>query len=482
MIIHSSSVVRIEVRRRCFGVLACVSALAFAVSGGAATTHSTSPGYTAQAKDILEKSISFKTVEGAGNTYAYAEYLAAILKDAGYPDKDVEVTRMDGTATLVAWLRGDGAGKALLLSGHMDVVAADPKDWERDPFTAIEEDGYVYGRGASDMKFGVSMLVTTMARLRKEGFKPKRDVILVLSGDEETEMATTAKLAERFEDAGLLLNADGASGALTHNNEPIAYYLQGAEKTYADFTIEFENPGGHSSEPRADNAIYDLARALDRIAAYSFPVESSEITRTSFREAAKRETGEVAKAMLDFANDPKDEKAIQVLRAHPEYVGQLGTTCVATMLDGGHALNALPQRASANVNCRIWPGVKVESVRRTLEKVINEPAGSVRLVEVSSTPEAPASPMRDDVVEAVRKAVDRRYPGIPIVPYMSAGASDSLYFRYHGIDSYGASGLFMRAEDEFAHGLNERVPIDQIDGALDHWYVIVTELAGGPSP
>ncbi|MBI1365241.1 MAG: M20/M25/M40 family metallo-hydrolase [Alphaproteobacteria bacterium] len=466
------------IAKRGLAVISAAAALVFAADAFAAETHLTPPEYVTQAKDILKKSIGFKTVEGFGNTYAYAEYLAGVLKDAGYADKDIEVTKMGDTATLVAWLRGDSAEKPLLLSGHMDVVAADPKDWERDPFTAVEENGFIYGRGASDMKFGVSMLVTTMARLKREGFKPKRDVILVLSGDEETAMATTAKLAERFKDAGLLLNADGASGALTHDNQPIAYYVQGAEKTYADFKIEFTNPGGHSSEPRADNAIYDLARALDKIAAYKFPVESSEITRESFREAAKHESGEVAKAMLDFADNPKDKKAIKTLRAHPEYVGQLGTTCVATMLKGGHALNALPQSAIADVNCRIWPGVKVESVRQTLAKVIDDPKASVTLIEESSTPEAPASPMRADVMAAVRKAVDRRYPGLPIVPYMSAGASDSLYFRYHGVDSYGASGLFMRAEDEFAHGLNERSPVDQIDGALDHWHVMITTLAG----
>ncbi|HXI87951.1 MAG TPA: M20/M25/M40 family metallo-hydrolase [Parvularculaceae bacterium] len=465
-------------RKTCIAITLLAGAAALMAPAFAAETHLTPPQYVAAAKETLKKSIGFKTVEGAGNTYAYAEYLAGLLKKAGYSDQDIEVAKMGDTATLVAWLRGASADEPLLLSGHMDVVAADPKDWERDPFTAVEENGFIYGRGSSDMKFGVSMLVTTMARLKEEGFKPKRDVIMVLSGDEETAMATSAKLAERFKDAGLLLNADGASGALTHDNQPIAYYVQGAEKTYADFKIEFTNPGGHSSEPRADNAIYDLAKAIDKIAAYKFPVESSEITLTSFREGAKHETGAVAKAMLDFANNPKDKHAIEVLRARPEYVGQLGTTCVATMLQGGHALNALPQSAIADVNCRIWPGEKVESVRQTLAKIVGDPKATVTLIGTSSTPEAPASPMRDDVTAAVRKAVDRRYPGIAIVPYMSAGASDSLYFRFHGVDSYGASGLFMRAEDEFAHGLNERAPVDQIDGALDHWHVLITELAG----
>lgn len=460
---------------------ACL-AFAAALTGPASAQDAplTPPEYAAQAKDVLMKSIGFRTVEHGDQFIAYAEYLAGVLKAAGYEDKDIEITPMEGSATLVVWLRGESSEAPILLSGHMDVVEAKPEDWERDPFTAVEENGYIYGRGASDMKFGVAMLAVTMARLKQEGFRPKRDVVMVLSGDEETRMATTAKLAERFAGASLLLNADGASGALTIDNKPIAYYLQGAEKTYADFRIEFTNPGGHSSAPRADNAIYDLAKALDRIAAYEFPVQWSDITLQSFRETAAQESGEVADAMRRFAANPKDKRAVKVLRSRPEYVGQIGTTCVATMLEGGHALNALPQRATASVNCRIFPGVTVESVRQTLADVIGDPKASVTLIEESSTPESPASPLRDDVIAAVRKALDRRYPGLPIVPYMSAGASDSLYFRARGVDSYGASGLFMRAEDEFAHGLNERAPVAAIDGALDHWHVVITELAGQP--
>ncbi|MEQ8751577.1 MAG: peptidase dimerization domain-containing protein, partial [Amphiplicatus sp.] len=259
---------------------------------------------------------------------------------------------------------------------------------------------------------------------------------------------------------------------------PIAYYLQGAEKTYADFRIEFTNPGGHSSQPRADNAIYDLAAAVSKICAYEFPVQWSDITLESFRATSSQESGEIADAMRRFADNPKDKKAIKLLRSKPEYVGQLGTTCVATMLEGGHALNALPQRATVSVNCRIFPGVSVESVRQTLEKVIDNPDASVALIVESSTPESPASPLRDDILAVIRKALDRRYPGLPIIPYMSAGASDSLYFRARGVDSYGASGLFMRAEDEFAHGLNERALVASIDGALDHWHVVLTTLGG----
>ncbi|MEQ8179218.1 MAG: M20/M25/M40 family metallo-hydrolase [Amphiplicatus sp.] len=438
----------------------------------------TPPAYTEQAKKILMDSIGFRTVVPGDQMTRYAEYLAEVLKAAGFADTDIEIIPMDDTAMMIVTLRGETSEAPILLSGHMDVVEAKPEDWERDPFTAVEENGFIYGRGASDMKFGVSMLTVTLARLKQEGFKPKRDIVMLLSGDEETRMATTAVLAERFERASVLLNADGASGALSSDNKPIAYYLQGAEKTYADFRIEFTNPGGHSSQPRADNAIYDLAAAVSKICAYEFPVQWSDITLESFRATSSQESGEIADAMRRFADNPKDKKAIKLLRSKPEYVGQLGTTCVATMLEGGHALNALPQRATVSVNCRIFPGVSVESVRQTLEKVIDNPDASVALIVESSTPESPASPLRDDILAVIRKALDRRYPGLPIIPYMSAGASDSLYFRARGVDSYGASGLFMRAEDEFAHGLNERAPVASIDGALDHWHVVLTTLGG----
>jgi acetylornithine deacetylase/succinyl-diaminopimelate desuccinylase-like protein len=435
------------------------------------------PAYVAQAKEVFKKSIAFRTVEHDTPAFkAYADYLAGVLKAGGIPEKDIEIIPMGDTLAMVATLRGSGEKKPLLLSGHLDVVEAKPEDWERDPFTAVEENGYIYGRGASDMKFGVTMLTVTLARLKKEGFTPKRDVVLVFSGDEETQMKTTAALAERFADAELLLNADGGGGLLSEDGQPVAYYVQGAEKTYADFRIEFTNPGGHSSAPRADNAIYELANALERIEAYKFPVQWNDISIGSMRETGAKTEGPLGQAMRRFAENPKDKKAIKMLRSKPETVGQLGTTCVATMLEGGHALNALPQRATANVNCRIFPGVEPESVRETLIEVIGNPAVTISFVDDVNASDA--SPLREDVMGAVKKAMERRYPGLTIVPAMSAGASDSLHFRGRGVDSYGTSGLFMKASDEFAHGLNERAPVSSIDGALDHWHVLITALAG----
>jgi acetylornithine deacetylase/succinyl-diaminopimelate desuccinylase-like protein len=430
--------------------------------------------YVALAKDVLMTSIGYRTVEGAGQMRPYADYLAGVLTAGGFAPEDVRITDIDGTSMLVATLHGESAEGPILLSGHMDVVEAKREDWERDPFVAVEENGYIYGRGSLDMKHGIVEMVVTLVRLKQEGFTPARDIVLVLSGDEETAMETTQALAEEFQGASLLLNADAGGGLLSEDGEPAAYYVQAAEKTYADFRVEVVNAGGHSSQPRADNAIYQLAQALTRIEAYRFPVETSEITTGFFRETGASLGGEKGAVMLAFAENPEDEAAIAALRAEPDLVGQLGTTCVATMLEGGHANNALPQRAAAVVNCRIFPGVDPDDVRDALVAAIDDPGVTIDYVD--DVDASDASPLREDVMAAVRKALDRRYPGLPVIPQMSAGATDSLHFRGRGVPSYGVSGIFIKASDEFAHGLNERVPVDNIAPSLDHWHVLLTEL------
>lgn len=436
----------------------------------------TPPELTAKAIEFLGKTIAIESVEGKGKMPDVAALVAEELRKGGFDAGDIVIERHGENATLVATYKGTGEKKPILLSAHMDVVGANPEDWTRDPFTMVEEDGFLFGRGVVDNKFGMVMMTETLIRLKQEGFTPNRDLILVLSGDEETTMATTMVLAEKYKDADIVLNSDGGGGGIGEDGEPVAYYIQGAEKTYADFTVTFTNAGGHSSLPRKDNAIYDLAQAALNIAKYEFPVMTSEITLESFRQSAANTEGEVGAAMRDFAANPKNKKAIKILSSRPEYVGQLRTTCVATMLDGGHAPNALPQRASMNVNCRIFPGVAPEEVQQTLTEVIDNPSMSIELAD--EVHYSDASPLRDDVLAAVRKAVDRRYPGLTIVPEMSAGASDSLHFRSKGVDSYGVSGIFMKPSDMYAHGLNERVPVAAIDGALDHWHTLLTTLAG----
>ncbi|MDZ7627861.1 MAG: M20/M25/M40 family metallo-hydrolase [Parvularculaceae bacterium] len=440
-----------------------------------AETNLTPDEHDARALEILRASVNYRSVQGDSASADHARYLAKMLVAGGFATADVEVDLNGAAPTLIATYQGTTDAPPLLLSGHMDVVEADPADWSRDPFTAVVENGYVYGRGAVDNKFDNSMIVATLLRLKGEGFKPMRDVILVLSGDEETEMVTTESLAARFKGAHLVLNGDGGGGTLREDGTPLAYNLQTAEKTYADYEIAFTNPGGHSSRPSKENAIYRLARAIERIGAYDFPAAASDTTRAFFRETGAMTSGPLGDAMQRYAENPKDKKAIKALRADPEYVGQLGTTCVATMLDGGHALNALPQRATVSVNCRIFPGVDPKQVEQTLLEVAGDDTATIRRLE--NTIAGPASPMREDVTAAVRKSIERRYPGLPVIPQMSAGATDSLHFRAQGVDSYGVSGLFMKPSDDFSHGLNERAPIASIDGALDHWHVLITALS-----
>ena len=428
----------------------------------------------AHALTLLKESIAFRTVEGQGQVPAYAAFLAKRLEAGGIPAADIRIEPMGETATLVARYRGTGTKRPLVISAHMDVVEARAAAWERDPFTPVVENGFVYGRGADDNKFDVSMIVTTLLQLKAEGFRPARDIILALSGDEETSMLTTRALAKQFPDAEFVLNGDGGGGKLDTAGKPVVYDLQAGEKTYADFEFTFTNPGGHSSRPTGGNAIAQLARAIERIAAYRFPPQRNELTRASLEATGKRTPGPLGEAMLRFAGTG-DAKAAAILAANPDTVGQIGTTCVPTMVRGGHALNALPQSATVSVNCRIFPGVSVASVRDRLVEVVADPQAKVTVLGDPSASDA--SPLRADIVAAVPKAVHARAPGVPIVPSMSAGATASLHNRAAGIPSYGVSGLFMRSEDAFAHGLNERVPLSAIDGALVQWHALLTELA-----
>ena len=429
----------------------------------------------AAAKDILMRSVAFRTVEGAGQVPKLAAYYASVLKSAGFADADIVITPMGETATLAATIKGrDAKLKPLLMIGHMDVVAADRADWTRDPFVPVEENGYIFGRGAEDNKYDVAMMVATLAQLKKQGWTPRRTVILLLSGDEETAMVTTRALAAQYKDAEMLLNGDGGGGLLNDEGKPVLYQLQAGEKTYADFEIAFTDPGGHSSAPTPGNPIYRLAKAIDRIAAYQFPAMRNELTRASLALSANRIGGEVGAAMRRYA-ETGDAAAAELLSTRPEFVGQVRTTCVATMAQAGHALNALPQSAKVMVNCRIFPGVAIEAVKAELVKVVADSGATVKTL--GDPLASDASPLRTDVMKVVRDAVTARSPDIIVMPGMSAGATDSLYFRALGVPSYGVSSLFMKAEDGFAHGLNERVPVAGIGESLLQWDTVLRALA-----
>jgi len=466
--VHTRTLVR--------ALLSSLGLLTLANSLPAASAPQVSAARHDQALDVLRKSIEFRTVKGGDQMLPYAEYLKGVLVSAGFPAEDIRIVPTHGTAILIARYRGaDSRKKPIVVNGHMDVVEAKPADWQRDPFKSVVEDGYVYGRGAVDNKFDVAIVVATIANLKKTGWKPGRDVVLALSGDEETDMASTQVLAQEIKDAELVLNDDGGGGLLSDDNRPIVYRIQGAEKVYVDFVLTVTNPGGHSSRPTRPNAINQLAQALDRIDHYEFPAQQNEITKAYFKGSAPNVPGPLGEAMKRFVADPTDAKAIATLSADKEYVGQVRTTCVTTMIEGGHAQNALPQRATANINCRIFPGTPVASVQQTLAGLINDP--SVVITRDGSAVEGEASPLRPDVIAAVTKAVHAVHPGVPILPNMSAGATDSMYFRTLGIPSYGTSGLFIKADDDYSHGLNEKVPVASIDGALTIWDILIRTLA-----
>lgn len=433
------------------------------------------PADVDKAVEILGASVAFDTVEGRGKVPAYAEYLAGVLIAGGFAAEDVAVEPFGETAALKAHYAGRSSATPIILNAHMDVVEADPADWVRDPFRMETDGTYFYGRGVLDNKYGLTMLVTTLMRLKREGFVPEHDIILVLTGDEETAQMTAAELAPRFKGARMLLNADAGGGTLGEDGTPLYYSLQAGEKTYADFEVVITNPGGHSSRPTGSNAIVDMSHALARVAAYAFPPQTSELTQAYFRETAKQTPGALGGAMARFAEDKDDAEAVAILSAEPEYIGQVRTTCVATQIEGGHAQNALPQRVAANINCRIFPGVPPRTVQAKLQELVGD-AGMVTFP--LEFPQSETSPLDAELMAAVRKAVDTHVPGLPIIPSMSAGTTDSLLFRGQGIPSYGVSGVFMKPSDDYAHGLNERVPVDSIPGALEHWHVLLTELAG----
>ncbi|MGQ0430232.1 MAG: M20/M25/M40 family metallo-hydrolase [Gammaproteobacteria bacterium] len=454
----------------------CAALLSLALAAPASAADAVPRAVSAQALELLTRSISYRTVLGEGQVPAYVAYLADVLVAGGFDRRDIAIERHGETATLIArWPGRDPALAPLVLGGHMDVVPANRADWQRDPFTAVVENGYVYGRGSIDNKFGIATMVTTLVWLRKQGFQPRRDIVLALSGDEETSQDTTAALAKHWKHGWMYLNSDAGGASLGDDGRPVVYALQAAEKTYVDFEIGFAHAGGHSSRPSRDNAIYSLARAIARISELQFPPRASELTRAYFRAAGPLTPGETGQAMLRYAEDPSDTGAYQHLASQPEYIGQLGTTCVATMAKAGHAPNALPQSASVNVNCRVFPGERIEDVQATLEREVDDPAAIFRVLGTPRTSDA--SPLRGDLLAALRRAIDLRAPGLPIVPTMSAGATDSLFFRNVGVPSYGVGGAFMSPRDNYAHGLDERVPLATIDGALLQWRSLLSNLA-----
>jgi len=440
-------------------------------------------GDAAEAKRLLMDSVGIASVKGRGETARLARFYRDWLVQAGFAANDFEIADTAGTATFhMVWRaeqRGSGAtAKPIAFTGHLDVVEADPKDWTRDPFVAVEDGGFIFGRGVHDNKFDIATLFAAVAKLKAAGFKPKRDIHIFLSGDEETDGITSAAQAKQAQALGieLMLNSDGGGGGLDAGGKPYFYKLQAAEKSYADFTMTITDPGGHSSAPGASNAIARAGLVAARIAAHQWPAQMNDITRAALAEAGRQRSDALGQAMQRFAADPADGAAVATLRANPGTIGQIGTTCVPTMVTGGHAPNALPQKVALTVNCRIFPGTGIAAVQAELARIADDPG--ISFATGVDWPVTPPSPLRADVTAAVQAAVSARAPGLKATPGMDAGATDSVFWRALGIPSYGVSSLFMRSEDIFAHGLNERIPTSAIAPALQHWEIILKRMAG----
>ncbi len=442
-----------------------------------------SPQWHDKALAMFKASIEIPTVLGRGKGPEIARYFADQYKAAGWAESDIHVLPYDQTAALV--VRWPAAGKAkakpILLMGHMDVVEAKREDSTNDPFVFLEKDGYYYGRGTLDMKSGLVGVTTALLRLKAEGFRPTRDIVVLFTGDEETngkgaELGATEW--RKWTDAEFALNADGGGGGYGPDGKPIGATLQTAEKTFANYTFTVRNKGGHSSRPRPDNAIYQLAGALKRLEAYRFEPALNETTRAYFSVREKGEPGPLGDAMRAWLKNPSDGKAADFIEASPIEVGLTRTRCVATRLFGGHADNALPQLATANINCRILPGIDPNAVRGELEKVAGDT--NVVVTRNDNYVASLASPLRPDVTAAYTEAVHRLHTGAPIIPEMSTGASDARPFRVSGIPVYGVGGVWVSIpEDERAHGRDERIPVRSLDENVEHWHYMIQKLAGG---
>ncbi len=450
------------------------------------TAHAADPWHD-KARAMLEHAVNIPTVIGRGKVPELAEYFGAQFKQAGWPASDIHVmpydTPGDKTAALIVRWRAAGKPKLkpIMLLGHMDVVEAKREDWATsDPFVFTEKDGYYYGRGTTDMKSGEVSIVTALLKLKASGFVPKRDIILFLTGDEETNGIGAELGATKWHemlDVEYGLNADAGGGGFRKDGTPLGFMFNTSEKTFSNYLLTVHNRGGHSSKPRPDNAIYSLAAALKKLESYRFSPELNETTRAYFTARQSIEKGALGNAMRAWLKDPADGKAADAIEADEGEVGLTRTRCVATTLKGGHALNALPQLAQANINCRIMPGVSPASIATLLAKIVDDP--KVEVSRVDNYEASLASPLRADVLKAYTDAVRARWPGMLIVPDMSTGASDARDFRLVGIHVYGTNGAYVVVPDDLRmHGRDERLPVAALDDNVRHWEHMISALTG----
>jgi acetylornithine deacetylase/succinyl-diaminopimelate desuccinylase-like protein len=442
-------------------------AAALSLPAGSQAESSAEP----MARKLLADLVAIPSTEESGKAREAAEYLADVLLEAGFPREDVKVAGASQTVGgLVARLPGRSGATPVLLMAHLDVVPASADAWESDPFTLTERDGFLYGRGTDDNKGGAALLVANFIRLRNEGFVPDNDLLLVFTLDEETRMQSINWLLKELPElrnALVALNTD--AGKITEaDGRPAIFGIQAAEKIYMTLELAVESEGGHSSQPRRENAINILAEALRDVAEHEFPVNLSEVTQGYFAVASELEGGPMGRAMKSLAQGNASGEELELLGSSPRYNAMMRTTCVATRLEAGHANNALPRSATATVNCRVLPHESTDDVDRILSGVIDDPRVSMKRIELpESSPPSPLSPAIIERVEQINREV---YPGSRIMPMMGTGATDGLYLRRAGIPTYAMSGLVADPEGERAHGLDERIGSEYYGISVEFWY------------
>jgi acetylornithine deacetylase/succinyl-diaminopimelate desuccinylase-like protein len=442
--------------------------------------------------DIFKELIEINTTDSVGNVTTAAEAMAKRFRDAGFPASDIHILGPnDRKKNMVVRLHGVGKQKPVLLIGHLDVVEARREDWTTDPFQFIEKDGFYYGRGTQDMKDGDAIMVTTLIRMKKEGYQPDRDIILALTADEEGGSSNGVdwliKNHRDLIDAEFVLNPDGG-GITTENGKPVMMEVDATEKLYADYQLSVTNPGGHSSLPTPDNAIYHLANGLVRLEHYEFPVDLNNVTRAYYERMSQIETGRRAADMKALLKTPPDPAAVERLSKDPIDHSKMRTTCVATRLDAGHANNALPQMARANVNCRIAPGHSSEEIRLKLVEILADPKITVRytgaiggVTDHGSNVQAYAPPaLRPGVFQPLERIANEVWPGMPIVPTMATGASDAIYTNAAGMPTYGISGTAIDRHDVRAHGQDERLGVESFYTGVDFYYRFLKAVTSQP--
>ena len=465
-----------------FALISCVVAgLWMSVAADHARAQAMPVSERALAREIFRELIEMPTTAADGGTTRAARAMADRLTAAGFAAADVHLLGPNPrTGNLVARMRGtDPRVRPMLLMAHIDVVPALREDWSMDPWTLIERDGFFYGRGTTDNKAGAAMLVANFIRLKREGWQPRRDVIIVFTGDEETSQESIQWLLKEHRplvDAEFAFNTD-SGGIILRNGTPSLFTVQASEKVYADYRFEATDAGGHSSLARPDNPIYALAGALQRVAAHQFPLHVTEVARLFFERSARVETGRVAADMRAVAAETPDRDAARRLSASPFYNARLRTTCVPTRVEAGHANNALPQAARAVINCRILPGEPTEPVEATLRRL----AGDQVKVTVLSAPQAsPPSPLPAAMLTRIERLVAAQWPGLPVAPVMEAGATDGMFTRRAGIPTYAPSALPEDPDDVRAHGKDERLGVEAFYQATEWWYRLVKAFADDP--